>query len=316
MIDIIIVNWNSGKLLSSCIKSIEENNIEEINKIIIVDNNSSDGSEKLKSKTNKLIVIRNQQNLGFGKSCNIGSEYSNSEYMLFLNPDTILFPSTLKEIKNYMNDKINAEVGISGIQLLDEEGHIHRHSSIFPNAFRFFLRSTGLHKIFLSFDHVLTDWDHNDTKEVPHVIGAFFFVRSDLFKKLNGFDERFFVYLEDLDFSVRASEIGWKTHFVSSIQSMHIAGGTSRQIKATRLFYSLRSRIIYSYKHFNFFSSTVILFSVIIIEPFSRAIFAIKNLSITSIKNLIQSYILLLKWLTKWIPDQLYKYKENNWKKV
>ena len=308
MIDIIIVNWNSGKLLSSCIKSIEENNIEEVNRIIVVDNNSIDGSEKIESKTNQLIVVRNQKNLGFGKSCNIGSEYSNSDFMLFLNPDTVLFPNTLKEIKKYMKRKMNSKVGIAGIQLLDEEGDIHRHSSIFPNAIRFFLRSTGLHKIFLSLDHVLTNWDHNDTREVSHVIGAFFFVRKELFKTLNGFDERFFVYLEDLDFSVRASKIGWKTHFVSSLQSMHVAGGTSRQIKATRLFYSLRSRIIYSYKHFSFFGATAILLSVLLIEPLSRVAFSVKELSIKSLKNLLQTYVLLFKWLSSWMTASFKEY--------
>jgi len=308
VIDIIIVNWNSGKLLSSCIKSIEKNGIKEVNKIIVVDNNSSDGSERIKSTTNKLILVRNQKNLGFGKSCNIGSEYSKSDFMLFLNPDTVLFPETLKQIENYMNRKINAKVGIAGIQLLDQEGNIHRHSSIFPSAFKFFLRSTGLHKIFLSLDHVLTNWNHDDTREVPHVIGAFFFVRSELFKKLNGFDERFFVYLEDLDFSFRANKIGWKTHFVSSIQSMHIAGGTSSQIKAKRLFYSLRSRIIYSYKHFSSFGATSILASVILIEPLSRIALSAKKLSITSLKNLLKAYALLFKWLIFHIQDFFKEY--------
>ena len=66
MIDIVIVNWNSGKLLSSCIKSIEENCIEEVNKIIVVDNNSNDGSEIIKSNSDNLILVKNQKNLGFG----------------------------------------------------------------------------------------------------------------------------------------------------------------------------------------------------------------------------------------------------------
>jgi GT2 family glycosyltransferase len=303
MVDIVIVNWNSGELLSSCIKSIEENNIQELNSIIVVDNNSSDGSEKITSKSKNFILVKNQKNLGFGRSCNIGSEYCNSDFILFLNPDTVLFPNTLQKTKKYMKKNENEEVGIAGIQLLDAAGNIHRHSSVFPSVFRFFLRSTGIHKIFLSLDHVLSNWNHDDTKEVPHVIGAFFFVRSELFKKLNGFDERFFVYLEDLDFSLRASKLGWKTHFISSIQSMHIAGGTSRQIKAKRLFYSLRSRIIYSYKHFSFFGATSILLSVILIEPLSRIAFSAKELSIKSFKNLLRTYILLFEWLACWIKN-------------
>ncbi len=305
MIDVVIVNWNSGDMLSNCVSSILNGNYDSIGKVIIVDNGSEDGSENLKIESNRVLLIKNHVNYGFAKSCNIGARHGESEYVLFLNPDTVLEPNTLDETINYMEKDINKMVGISGIQLCYEDGKVARHSSRFPSSFSFFMRSSGLHKIFLSLDHVMTEWNHLDTREVPHVIGAYFFVRKKLFNSLNGFDERFFVYLEDLDFSLRAHKLGFKTHFISTIKSVHIAGGTSRQIKAKRLFYSLRSRIIYSYKHFNFFSATLILISVIFIEPISRIMFSIKNLSLISIKNLIKSYILLLRWLFEWIPNKL-----------
>ncbi len=305
MLDVVIVNWNSGDMLSNCVSSILNGNIDSIGKIIIVDNGSEDGSENLQIESDQVLLIKNHSNYGFAKSCNIGAKHCESEYVLFLNPDTVLEPNTLDRTINYMEKDINKMVGISGIQLCYEDGTVARHSSRFPSSFSFFMRSSGLHKIFLSLDHVLTAWNHLDTKEVPHVIGAYFFVRKNLFDSLNGFDESFFVYLEDLDFSLRANKLGYKTHFISTIKSVHIAGGTSRQIKATRLFYSLRSRIIYSYKHFNFLNATLILMSVIFIEPISRIMFSIKNLSLISIKNLIKSYILLLRWLFDWIPNKL-----------
>ena len=304
MIDVVIVNWNSGDMLSNCVSSILNGNSDSICKIIIVDNGSEDGSENLKIESTQILLIKNPSNYGFAKSCNIGAQHGKGEYVLFLNPDTVLEPDTLKRTINYMEKDTNEMVGISGIQLCYEDGNVAQHSSRFPSPFSFFLRSSGLHKIFLSLDHVLTEWNHLDTREVPHVIGAYFFVRKKLFNSLNGFDERFFVYLEDLDFSLRAYRLGFKTHFISTIKSVHIAGGTSRQIKAKRLFYSLRSRIIYSYKHFNFLSATLILLSVIFIEPISRTLFSIKNLSLISIKNLLKSYVLLFRWLFEWIPSQ------------
>jgi GT2 family glycosyltransferase len=308
MIDVVIVNWNSGDMLSNCVSSILNGNSDSIGKIIIVDNGSEDGSENLQIESNQVLLIKNPSNYGFAKSCNIGARHGKGEYVLFLNPDTVLEPDTLKRTINYMEKDSNEMVGISGIQLCYEDGNVARHSSRFPSPFSFFMRSSGLHKIFLSLDHVLTDWNHLDTREVPHVIGAYFFVRKQLYNSLNGFDERFFVYLEDLDFSLRAHRLGFKTHFISTIKSVHIAGGTSRQIKAKRLFYSLRSRIIYSYKHFNFLSATLILLSVIFIEPISRTIFSIKNLSLISIKNLSKSYALLFRWLFEWITS---KFKSN-----
>jgi len=308
MIDVVIVNWNSGDMLSNCVSSILNGNSDSIGKIIIVDNGSKDDSENLRIESNQVLLIKNPSNYGFARSCNIGAKYGKGEYVLFLNPDTVLEPDTLKRTIKYMEKETNEMVGISGIQLCYEDGNVARHSSRFPSPFSFFIRSSGLHKIFLSLDHVLTEWNHLDTREVPHVIGAYFFVRKELFNSLNGFDERFFVYLEDLDFSLRAYRLGFKTHFISTIKSMHIAGGTSRQIKAKRLFYSLRSRIIYSYKHFNFLSATLILLSVIFIEPISRTIFSIKNLSLISIKNLSKSYVLLFGWLFEWITS---KFKSN-----
>jgi GT2 family glycosyltransferase len=305
MVDVVIVNWNSGDMLSNCVSSILNGNFDSIGKIIIVDNGSDDGSEDLQIEPSKVLLIKNSSNYGFAKACNIGAQHSKGEFVLFLNPDTVLEPNTLKKTINYMEKDSNEMVGISGIQLCYEDGNIARHSSIFPSPFSFFMRSSGLHKIFLSLDHVLSEWNHLDTREVPHVIGAYFFVRKKLFIALNGFDERFFVYLEDLDFSIRANRLGFKTHFISTIKSVHIAGGTSRQIKAKRLFYSLRSRIIYSFKHFNFFSATLILLSVLFIEPISRTLFSIKDLSLISIRNLIKTYILLFMWLFKWIPSQL-----------
>ncbi len=97
----------------------------------------------------------------------------------------------------------------------------------------------------------MLDWDHRQNREVDHAMGSFFLVRNILFKKLQGFDERYFVYLEDLDFSLRAKQAGFVSYYFTDAAAYHKGGGTSEQIKARRLFYSLHSRILYWYKHFN-----------------------------------------------------------------
>ena len=173
MIDIVIVNWNSGDLIFSCVNSIKKNGIEFVKQIIVVDNGSTDGSEALIEDLPKVALIRNNTNFGFGKSCNIGAEYASSEFILFLNPDTVIYPNTLETIIKYMLDPKQAKVGISGVQLLDKDGNISRHSSEFPSAFHYLFRALGLHKIFHYYDHVMTDWDHSETRQVDHVINAF-----------------------------------------------------------------------------------------------------------------------------------------------
>jgi len=137
------------------------------------------------------------------------------------------------------------------------------------------------------------EWDHTNTREVNHVTGAFLLVRKKLFEILGGFDERFFVYLEDLDFSLRAYKAGWKTIYLADAHAFHKGGGTSEQVKPKRLFYSLRSRIRYGYKHFNFFSATLLLLGTLFIEPLSRLSLAVSRMSTTEVKNVFKGFAML-----------------------
>src|SRR5262249_42876882 len=141
------------------------------------------------------------------------------------------------------------------------------------------------------------DWDHATSEEVDHVIGAFFLVRRQLFEILNGFDERFFVYLEDLDFSYRASRSGWRSYYLASARARHIGGGCSAKVKAPRLFYALRSRLLYCDKHFGRVSATSVLLASIITEPISRIMRAIWHRSHEELQETLQAYGMLFRWI-------------------
>jgi GT2 family glycosyltransferase len=121
----------------------------------------------------------------------------------------------------------------------------------------------------------MTDWDHASSRRVDHVIGAFYMLRRDLFDSLGGFDERFFVYLEDLDFSLRAKQNGWGSAYLVEARAHHVGGGTSAQIKARRLFYALRSRIAFIYKHFGVGAATALTVGTLVVEPFPRLLRAV-----------------------------------------
>ena len=143
------------------------------------------------------------------------------------------------------------------------------------------------------------EWDHMDTRRVDHVIGAFYLVRRSVFVQLCGFDERFFVYLEDLDFSLRAKQNGWDCAYYSEAKSHQLCGGTSRQVKAKRLFYSVRSRILYVYKHFSQFDSAKILITTMIIEPLTRIMWSARIRSLSSLTESLTAYGYLLQWIYK-----------------
>jgi hypothetical protein len=129
----------------------------------------------------------------------------------------------------------------------------------------------GIDRLVPSSGYVMSDWAHDETRLVDHVIGAFYLIRRDVFERLGGFDERFFVYLEDLDLSQRVRAAGGKCMYAADAIAHHVGGGTTQSIKSTRLFYSVRSRLQFSSKHFGFASNAAVWLASVTIEPLVRS---------------------------------------------
>lgn len=290
---IVIVNWNSGEQLLRCIQSIAESGLESTSRVVIVDNGSNDDSESAAEGFPFVSLIRTGENLGFAKACNLGANRCDSKYLLFLNPDARLYLGSLERVVAFMQKPENFQVGICGVQLLDENGDIARTCARFPTFFRLLSHSIGLSRFFSKTGYFMTDWAHDDSRDVDHVIGAFYLVRRQLFEEIGGFDERFFVYLEDLDFSYRAHKAGWKTFYLAEAQAFHAGGGTSRQVKAKRLFYSLRSRIFYAFKHFSKWQVWTLLLLTCLVEPFTRTVFCLFKRDWSGVKNTFSGYQML-----------------------
>ena len=145
----------------------------------------------------------------------------------------------------------------------------------------------------------MTSWDHAETRRVDHVMGAFYLVRRSLFEQLQGFDERYFVYLEDLDFSRRAAEAGYGSIYLAEAQAYHRGDGISEQVKANRLFYALRSRIQYVFKHFNRPAALAVGFATLFVEPLSRLALLMVRHRFSEIGDLRRSYTSLWSWLVR-----------------
>lgn len=297
-LDIIIVNWNSGEELRDCFDSLSAARRLNytIGKITIVDNASTDGSaERLRSHGLPLTVIRNVRNLGFAAACNQGAKGSLSNFLLFLNPDVRVFTDSLEVPLEFMQRPENACIGICGIQLVNAKGHVARSCSRFPTVGMSYSKMLGLDWFFPGrFDsHYLRERDHAESREVEQIMGAFFLVRRELFEELNGFDERFFVYFEDVDFSYRSRQNGWHSYYLATTQAVHKGEGCTENVRAARLFYSLRSRIIYGYKHFRWPGATCILIGTILLEPFTRLAWAAWRRSSGEMIETLQAYVRL-----------------------
>lgn len=297
MVDIVIVNWNSGLLLKKCIDSINFDRDDiMINQVIIVDNNSADESVTCISPHKKISVINNPQNFGFSRACNQGFRRCTAPYVLLLNPDTQLLDTTITDCLQFM--KNNNEIDILGCQLLNDKGKVSSSCARFPTAYRFFLEATGLSKIapkLFKPATLMTDWDHLTSRYVDQVMGAFMFMHTRIFKKLGYFDERFFVYFEELDYSLRLAEQDGKTFFNSDIKAIHTGNGTTSAVKGYRLFLFLRSKLQYAKKHFSRAGYILVYLSTYTIEFFSRLFFLSITGRITEIKDLVEGYKLLTK---------------------
>jgi len=303
-LSIVIVNWNSGEQLRECLESIVSTDIEgfTLDKVIVVDNASSDGSaQNISDLKLPLQVLYNKENLGFAAAGNMGAKQTASDYLLFLNPDTKLFQDSLSTPIFFLERQCNEHIGILGVQLVDENGHVSKTCARFPTPGAYFSKMLGLNRLFPNVfpSHFMTEWDHRTSKIVDHVIGAFFLVRASLFQKIGGFDERYFVYLEDLDFSLKTKHLGYVSYYLATTQIYHKGGGSSEQIKAKRLFYSLRSRIIYSYKHFGFLAATSVMLGTVLLEPLSRLVWALIRWEPRAMKETIEGYLLLWKSMPK-----------------
>jgi GT2 family glycosyltransferase len=293
-LDIVIVNWNSGAHLQTCIDSLEGQY-----SIIVVDNASTDASQEFIANRVGVSLLQLDHNLGFSKACNLGAQQAQSEFILFLNPDAAVFPSTIETVIAYMQNPANADVGICGVQLFDERGFVAHSCSRFPKPWSLAAQSFGFHRLFPCFGQFMIEWAHDFTRDVDQVIGAFFMVRRHLFDTLKGFDERFFVYYEEVDFSYRARQAGWRSVYLVDAQAFHAGGGTSNQVKALRLFYSIRSRLLYAQKHFSVASTLLIILTTMLVEPLSRVAFAASRRSWSSCKETLQAYLMLYFWLPK-----------------
>lgn len=307
-IDVILVNWNAGEQLKNCLRSIVAHGGNLVKQVVVVDNASSDASlERIEELGLPLKIVCNSENLGFAKACNQGAKGSTADYLLFLNPDTRLFKDSLIKPLAFMEQPENQKIGITGIQLVDEDGRVARTCARFPTPAMFFSKMLGLNILFpRQFpSHFMSEWDHGETREVDQVMGAFFLIRRHLFETLNGFDEHFFVYFEEVDLSYRAKNAGWKTVYLADAKVYHKGGGTSEQVKATRMFYSLRSRILYGYKHFDWFSATLLMAGTLFVEPISRLGLAIWKRSIREAKETIKGYGMLWCALLKLFRNTL-----------
>lgn len=250
-VSVVIVNWNAGDLLRACVHSVMTAcNTQGLVEIIIVDNGSTDSSALALQGTPGVTVVRNETNEGFARACNQGAAAAGGRYLLFLNPDCELRGDAITPCIRELESGDLSLAAVT-VRLVDEQNHTWRSCQRFPDFVTLLsiLSGAGRAIPWLPRDHFMSEWAHDCDRDVDNIIGAFYFIRRDVFERLGGFDERFFVYWEDVDLSRRVHDAGMRIRFLSEPTVFHLGGGTTDKVKALRMFFTTRSRVLYAFKH-------------------------------------------------------------------
>lgn len=236
-ISIVIVNYKSKDKTRECLKSISESDLANISfETIVVDNCSGDDLSDLKNIID-FKFIASPKNIGMGGGNNLGIKEAQGEFILILNPDTVLSKDAIKILFNYL--KANPSVGIVGPKLLNPDGSLQYSCSRFPKIYTPLIRRTFLGKIFKKHEDLflMKDSSHAIIEEVDWLIGSCLLIRREGF---SGFDERFFMYFEDIDVCRRAHKANMKVVYNPEAVVIHCHARASAQMPWYRSIFESR----------------------------------------------------------------------------
>ncbi len=269
-ISFIIVSWNVRDVLRRAVQTILDDAAALQIEIIVVDNASRDGTvEMLRAEFPNVRVIANTENVGFTRANNQALYGTNAvsfpptpatnalaasgQYVFFLNPDTEIQRGALRAMLDFMNAPANARVGILGPQLFYADGALQSSRRRFPKFFTALFESTKLEQWFPRqrwiAEYRLLDAAADAIQDVDWVVGAALLARRATLEQIGGFDERFFMYSEELDLCKRAKTAGWRVVYFPPARVLHHEAKSSSQVWAQRDIYFHSSKVRYFKKH-------------------------------------------------------------------
>ena len=244
-----IVNFNTRDLLDTCLRSLER---EALSQLIVVDNASTDASQAVvEQRGPRVRLIANTSNVGYGAAANQALCEARSKYLFLLNADTEVRPGAIAQLTAYLD--AHPEVAIAAPRLVDRTGVTQTSCFPFPGT-RGWLFENGPLTVWTR----LVPWARErsvsfhtglDARAVPWALGAALCVRRAAALSVGAFDERYFMYFEEVDLCYRLAQAGWKTHFVPAALVMHLGGGSTSQVRTAMLIQRFRSTVDYYRRH-------------------------------------------------------------------
>ena len=253
-VSVVIVNWNSKELLDGALRSLYERTKTVTFETIVVDNGSADGSaEHIRSAWPGVQLIALDSNHGFGAANNIAFKECRGKYVLVLNPDTVVFDTTVSGLIECMEE--HPEAGCAGARHLNPDGSLQWSMDDFPRLLNDTLRYTDAYRIPVVGPLLRSRYPafsaHDTEREVGWVNGACMLVRREVIESVGGFDEYFFIFAEELDWCRRMWEAGWTVRFSPRAELIHMLGGTFMSVDGRRTVLIYQSLLRYYRKHYS-----------------------------------------------------------------
>jgi hypothetical protein len=253
-ISIVIITWKMKSLLEVTLKTIEELTVGVNYELILIDNNSQDGtSEMIKKKYPRAILITNSQNLGVAPARNQGLKIAKGKYILILDADMELIENSIKKLYDFMES--NPDCGLVGSKLVDTNRQLQYSCKRFPTILSLILRrfehfqfaknsKTYMH-------HIMLDWDHSEVKEVDYLIGACQLIRKEVVEKIGFYDDKIFYGPEDIDYCIRVWRAGWKVMYYPFTSIIHLEQRITKKSLLSKITIKHLLGIYYIFKKYN-----------------------------------------------------------------
>jgi N-acetylglucosaminyl-diphospho-decaprenol L-rhamnosyltransferase len=253
LLSISIVNWNTREDLRRCLQSLPGGAPRTPLEVFVVDNASTDGSaEMVAAEFPDVHLLRNSENRGFAHANNVALRECTGDYILLLNPDTLVHGGALDTLVADMES--HPDAGIGGAKLLNPDGSLQYSCRRFPTFATGIFRNSALGKLFpgnaLVRDYLMTDFDHATIAEVDWVSGAALCIRRAAMAQIGLLDEIFFMYCEDVDWCYRAGQAGWTVRYFPASIITHVIGRSSDQAVERMVRAHHHSMGLYFDKHF------------------------------------------------------------------
>jgi GT2 family glycosyltransferase len=252
-LSIVIICWNDLKVISDCLKSIYENTWGSDFEVIVSDNGSLDGSvDYIQKHFGKVRIVENGANLGFAKGNNAGIRVAQGEYILILNPDTIIHNGALEKLLGFAER--HPEAGAFGCRVLNPDGSLQHSARPIPTVFGWlvcalYLRWLGHFSTVFASD-LYPGWDGRSERMIGFQGGCCVLFRSELLRRLGGFDERFFYHFEETDLCCRVWKTGSSVLFYPGAEITHLGGQSVGRFPIRFALETYRSGYRFFYKHY------------------------------------------------------------------